>query len=94
VSPFNTPSCIQQLILPRKHPYDVGDRVDIDKGSYIVKEMRLLSTIFLDTSRGCLVQAPNAGLSTQVSSDWAYSNGVTYAYMLVYIQYTTQSGHV
>ncbi|KAG9080476.1 hypothetical protein FRC06_006530, partial [Ceratobasidium sp. 370] len=32
-----------------KHPYDVGDRVDIDTGSYIVKEMRLLSTIFVDT---------------------------------------------
>ncbi|KAF8608825.1 hypothetical protein BDV93DRAFT_518874 [Ceratobasidium sp. AG-I] len=52
-----------------KHPYDVGDRVDIDKGSYIVKEMRLLSTVFIDTSRGCLVQAPNAGLSTQFISN-------------------------
>ncbi|CAE6448905.1 unnamed protein product [Rhizoctonia solani] len=48
-----------------KHPYDVGDRVDIDKGSFIVKEMRLLSTVFIDTTRGCLVQAPNASLSTQ-----------------------------
>ncbi|KAG8747158.1 hypothetical protein FRC10_002207 [Ceratobasidium sp. 414] len=52
-----------------KHPYDVGDRVDIDKGSYIVKEMRLLSTIFIDTSRGCLIQAPNASLSTQFISN-------------------------
>lgn len=52
-----------------KHPYDVGDRVDIDKGSYIVKEMRLLSTVFIDTTRGCLVQAPNASLSTQFISN-------------------------
>ncbi|KAF8705944.1 Mechanosensitive ion channel, partial [Rhizoctonia solani] len=52
-----------------KHPYDVGDRVDIDKGSYIVKEMRLLSTVFIDVTRGCLVQAPNAGLSTQFISN-------------------------
>ncbi|KAG8753694.1 hypothetical protein FRC12_011461, partial [Ceratobasidium sp. 428] len=52
-----------------KHPYDVGDRVDIDKSSYIVKEMRLLSTVFIDTNRGCLVQAPNAGLSTQMISN-------------------------
>ncbi|KAG8685940.1 hypothetical protein FRC11_009802 [Ceratobasidium sp. 423] len=51
-----------------KHPYDVGDRVDIGKDSYIVKEMRLLSTVFIDTTRGCLVQAPNAGLSTQVGA--------------------------
>ncbi|KAG8700445.1 hypothetical protein FRC08_004705 [Ceratobasidium sp. 394] len=31
--------------------------------------MRLLSTVFIDTSRGCLVQAPNAGLSTQFISN-------------------------
>ncbi|ELU42471.1 serine/threonine protein kinase [Rhizoctonia solani AG-1 IA] len=47
----------------------VLDRVDIDKGSYIVKEMRLLSTVFIDVTRGCLVQAPNAGLSTQFISN-------------------------
>lgn len=29
-----------------KHPYDVGDRVDIGDESYIVKEMRLLTTVF------------------------------------------------
>ncbi|CAE7191361.1 unnamed protein product [Rhizoctonia solani] len=52
-----------------KHPYDVGDRIDIDKGSYIVKEMRLLSTVFIDVTRGCLVQVPNASLSTQFISN-------------------------
>ncbi|KAG8835307.1 hypothetical protein FRC17_004089 [Serendipita sp. 399] len=38
--------------------YDVGDRVDIDGTTYTVKEIRLLSTIFVDI-RGCQVQAPN-----------------------------------
>ncbi|KAF7792394.1 hypothetical protein EIP86_003431 [Pleurotus ostreatoroseus] len=44
-----------------KHPYDVGDRVQIETDEYVVKEIRLLSTIFLD-SRSCYVQAPNTEL--------------------------------
>jgi small-conductance mechanosensitive channel len=48
-----------------KHPYDVGDRVDVDEISYTVKEIRLLSTVFLDKNN-CLVQASNAELSKQV----------------------------
>ncbi|RXW21641.1 hypothetical protein EST38_g4203 [Candolleomyces aberdarensis] len=46
-----------------KHPFDVGDRVTINKETYTVKEIRLLSTVFLD---GCSVsvQAPNNVLST------------------------------
>ena len=45
--------------------YDVGDRVDIDGGTFTVKEIRLLSTIFIDT-RGCQTQAPNNVLNTKV----------------------------
>ena len=45
-----------------KHPYDVGDRVEITEITYTVKEIRLLSTIFLD-GNGCLVQAPNTVLN-------------------------------
>ncbi|TFY54037.1 hypothetical protein EVG20_g9871 [Dentipellis fragilis] len=42
-----------------KHPYDVGDKVTLEeKGSFTVKEIRLLSSIFLD-GNGTLVQAPN-----------------------------------
>lgn len=48
-----------------KHPYDVGDRVSIDKDTYTVKEIRLLSTVFLD-SGSCVVQAPNTILNTKV----------------------------
>jgi small-conductance mechanosensitive channel len=48
-----------------KHPFDVGDRVNIDGVQYTVKEIRLLSTVFLDTS-GLLVQAPNLILNQKV----------------------------
>lgn len=49
-----------------KHPYDVGDRVRVGTNMYTVKEMRLLSTIFLD-SNACLVQVPNTVLNGMVS---------------------------
>ncbi|KAJ7647318.1 hypothetical protein FB45DRAFT_1100411 [Roridomyces roridus] len=43
---------------------DVGDKVIIGDVAYIVKEIRLLSTIFLD-SNGVSVQAPNTVLNSQ-----------------------------
>ncbi|PPQ98611.1 hypothetical protein CVT24_003944 [Panaeolus cyanescens] len=46
-----------------KHPFDVGDRVVINKETYTVKEIRLLSTVFLDSNNAC-VQAPNNQLNT------------------------------
>ena len=47
-----------------KHPYDVGDRVKVDKDVYTVKEIRLLSTIFLGGDNA-LVQAPNTVLNSK-----------------------------
>ena len=47
-----------------KHPYDVGDRVKVGKDIYTVKEIRLLSTIFLDADNA-LVQAPNTVLNAE-----------------------------
>lgn len=47
-----------------KHPYDVGDRIKLDKDVYTVKEIRLLSTIFLNGDNA-LVQAPNVVLNSQ-----------------------------
>ncbi|KAF7967435.1 hypothetical protein HWV62_34337 [Athelia sp. TMB] len=46
-----------------KHPFDVGDRVAILTATYTVKEINLLSTVFID-STGCCVQAPNVVLNT------------------------------
>ncbi|KAI0699236.1 hypothetical protein BC835DRAFT_1268062 [Cytidiella melzeri] len=54
-----------------KHPYDVGDRVSIDSLTYTVKEIRLLSTIFLDSS-SCYVQSPNVVLSTKMSEPFTF----------------------
>ena len=51
-----------------KHPFDVGDRVVMNSLTYTVKEIRLLSTVFLD-SNSTLVQAPNNVLNTLVSDD-------------------------
>ena len=48
-----------------KHPFDVGDKVVLDKEMYTVKEIRLLSTIFLNSS-SILVQAPNNMLNALV----------------------------
>ncbi|KDQ51187.1 hypothetical protein JAAARDRAFT_73829 [Jaapia argillacea MUCL 33604] len=55
---------ISVIFLLVKHPFDVGDRVDLPEGSYTVKEILLLSTIFLD-SNGTFVQVPNAILNTK-----------------------------
>ncbi|TEB38382.1 hypothetical protein FA13DRAFT_1726059 [Coprinellus micaceus] len=46
-----------------KHPFDVGDRVVVNKETYTVKEIRLLSTVFLD-GNSISVQAPNSQLNT------------------------------
>ncbi|KAI0268803.1 hypothetical protein BC834DRAFT_923155 [Gloeopeniophorella convolvens] len=55
-----------------RHPFDVGDRVDLgEKGSYTVKEIRLLSTIFLD-NHGTYVQAPNTVLNTLMSESFTF----------------------
>ncbi|KAJ1036834.1 hypothetical protein NDA10_006128 [Ustilago hordei] len=47
-----------------KHPYDVGDRVDIGDDQYIVKEMRLLTTVF-KTTNGKNVMVSHNQLATK-----------------------------
>lgn len=50
------------LFLFYKHPFDVGDRVDINGARYIVKELSLLFTIFKRLD-GTIVQVNNAILN-------------------------------
>jgi small-conductance mechanosensitive channel len=57
-----------------KHPFDVGDRVVLKGDTYTVKEIRLLSTVFLDSDSG-LVQAPNSQLNTLVCTIFRESMG-------------------
>lgn len=59
-----------------KHVYDVGDRVDIDGESYVVKEMALLSTIFRRTD-GKIVQAPHSILNTKFIQNVRRSGPIT-----------------
>jgi small-conductance mechanosensitive channel len=47
-----------------KHPFDIGDNIEIDGIPYTVKEIRLLSTVLVDP-RGCDVQCPSNVLNTK-----------------------------
>ncbi|TKA61879.1 hypothetical protein B0A49_09512 [Cryomyces minteri] len=49
-------SCIFLFV---KHPYDVGDRVDIDKTPMIVEHVSLLYTVFRRVDNNKTVQIPN-----------------------------------
>ena len=59
------------IFLLVKHPFDVGDRVILNKETYTVKEIGLLSTVFLD-STSSVVQAPNTQLNTLVSFEMVH----------------------
>ncbi len=49
-----------------RHPFDVGDRIDLGvNGTFTVKEIHLLSTILLD-GHGAWVQVSNNTLATLV----------------------------
>src|SRR5271169_1208416 len=51
------------LFLFHKHPFDVGDRVDINGARYVVKELSLLFTVFKRLD-GTIVQVNNAILNS------------------------------
>jgi hypothetical protein len=54
-------SCIFLFV---KHPYDIGDRVDITSEQLIVEHIALLYTVFKRVSNGKTVQIPNIGLNS------------------------------
>ncbi|KAK9372097.1 Mechanosensitive ion channel-domain-containing protein [Lipomyces chichibuensis] len=54
-------SCIFLFV---KHPYDVGDRVDITGNKYIVDHISLLYTVFRQVDNNKNVQVPNSVLNT------------------------------
>jgi len=53
------------IFLFAKHPFDVGDSVIIKNERYTVKEIKLLSTVFTDTS-STIVQMSNYQLNNLV----------------------------
>lgn len=76
-----------------KHPYDVGDRVSVMDKTYTVKEIRLLSTIFLD-GNACLVQAPNTVLNDNVGFVWPTEDNARAYKGVVHLQYAQESSDV
>jgi len=48
-----------------KHPYDIGDRVDINGSELIVEHISLLFTVFRQVDTGSIVQIPNIVNNTQ-----------------------------
>lgn len=73
-----------------KHPFDVGDRINLEKTSYTVKEIRLLSTVLLD-STGTVVQAPNMGLNSMVSNSVIFPLPFEITRCIVHSKYTPES---
>lgn len=55
-------SCIFLFV---KHPYDVGDRVDIDDKRYIVEHISLLYSVFKRIDNQKVTQVPNNVLNTR-----------------------------
>lgn len=48
-----------------KHPYDVGDRVDMENSKYVVEQISLLYTVFKKVESGKIAQWPNNVLNTK-----------------------------
>jgi small-conductance mechanosensitive channel len=48
-----------------KHPYDIGDRVDINGSELLVEHISLLFTVFSQVDTGGIVQIPNIVSNTQ-----------------------------
>ncbi|KAK9428444.1 Mechanosensitive ion channel-domain-containing protein [Lipomyces doorenjongii] len=71
-------SCIFLFV---KHPYDVGDRVDINGNRYIVDHISLLYTVFRQVDNNKNVQVPNSVLNTlwveNVSRSLAMQQAIT-----------------
>ncbi|KAJ4350287.1 uncharacterized protein N0V89_008908 [Didymosphaeria variabile] len=53
-------SCIFLFV---KHPYDIGDRVDISTDQFTVEHISLLYTVFKRVNNGKIVQTPNIVLN-------------------------------
>ncbi|KDQ51186.1 hypothetical protein JAAARDRAFT_41454 [Jaapia argillacea MUCL 33604] len=75
------------IFLLVKHPFDVGDRVNMVDGNFTVKEIRLLSTIFLD-SNGTTVQAPNMMLNQKFIQNYRRSPQMSEPYKFD-VEYST-----
>ncbi|PVH90138.1 hypothetical protein DM02DRAFT_684941, partial [Periconia macrospinosa] len=70
-------SCIFIFV---KHPYDVGDRVDINNLPLIVEHISLLHTIFRQVDSGANVQIPNIINNSQWIKNFSRSKAMAERY--------------
>ncbi|KAH9203836.1 Mechanosensitive ion channel-domain-containing protein, partial [Leptodontidium sp. 2 PMI_412] len=70
-------SCVFIFI---KHPYDVGDRVDINNVQLIIEHISLLSTIFRQVDSGASIQIPNIVNNSQWIKNISRSKAMAESY--------------
>ncbi|PLB39440.1 serine/threonine protein kinase [Aspergillus candidus] len=66
-------SCIFLFV---KHPFDIGDRVEIDSKPYVVDRISLLFSVFRCVTDHRLTQVPNAVLNTLWIDNFTRSNAM------------------
>ncbi|KAK1144615.1 hypothetical protein N8T08_004918 [Aspergillus melleus] len=66
-------SCIFLFV---KHPFDVGDRVDIDSKAYFVERISLLFTVFRNVADHRITQVPNVVLNNLWIDNFTRSNAM------------------
>ncbi|THC92856.1 hypothetical protein EYZ11_007669 [Aspergillus tanneri] len=66
-------SCIFLFV---KHPFDVGDRVDIESKPYIVERISLLFSVFRNVADHRITQVPNIVLNTQWIDNFTRANAM------------------
>jgi hypothetical protein len=66
-------SCIFLFV---KHPYDIGDRIDINSDQLTVEHISLLFTVFKRVQSGKMVQIPNIALNSLWVENISRSNAM------------------
>ncbi|GIJ88628.1 hypothetical protein Asppvi_007553 [Aspergillus pseudoviridinutans] len=66
-------SCIFLFV---KHPFDIGDRVEISEKDYIVERISLLYTVFKSVTDQRITQVPNVVLNTLWVDNYTRSNAM------------------
>ena len=83
-------SCVFLFV---KHPFDVGDRVDISGRSFMVERISLLFTIFRCVSDHRITQIPNAILNTLWIDNLTRANAM-HEQLTVSVNFGTTLSHV
>lgn len=83
-------SCVFLFV---KHPFDVGDRVDIDNRPYVVERISLLFSVFRCVTDHRITQVPNAILNTLWIDNFTRANAM-HEQLTVSVNFDTTLAHV